>query len=58
MLTITETGAMDMKKLSCPHCHDVLPRVRLSRESRIQGLTFRCRKCGRYWAVTSEVTTE
>ena len=55
MFTITPAKAASMlKKIACPECGEKVPRVGLLLGSKIKGLTFRCRKCGRLWEVKTE----
>ena len=46
MLEIIPTEASAVKRIACPQCGEKLPRVGLKRDSHIEGLTFRCGKCG------------
>ena len=54
MIQIKPAEASEITKLVCPHCGEKFPRVGLRKGSRIVGLTFRCRKCGSLWEVTTE----
>ena len=46
--------ASAVKKIACPGCGEKIPRIGLLRESKIQGLTFRCKRCGGLWEVKTE----
>lgn len=55
MFTITPAEtASTLTKIACPECGEKIPRVGLLRGSKIEGLTFRCRRCGRLWEVKTE----
>lgn len=54
MFTITPTVESEITRIVCPHCNEKVPRVGLTKGSKIQGLTFKCRKCGRLWTVKTE----
>lgn len=48
MLEIVPTDATAVRRIACATCHEKLPRVGLKKDSRIEGLTFRCGKCGTF----------
>ena len=54
MLNITPTVQSEFTKIVCPNCNKKVPRVGLQKDSKVQGLTFRCKKCGRLWTVKTE----
>lgn len=54
MLKITPTDTTEVTKISCPKCNDKLPRVGLQKGSKIEGLSFKCKKCGSIWSVKTE----
>ncbi len=54
MLNITKAKESEVTKLVCPHCHEKVPRVGIKKDSKIEGLTFKCRKCGFLWEVKTE----
>ena len=54
MLYITPTVQSEITKIVCPNCNEKVPRVGLQKDSKVQGLTFRCKKCGRLWTVKTE----
>ena len=47
-------GHDELKKLVCPACREKVPRVGISKDSKIQGLSFECRRCGKLWAIKTE----
>jgi len=53
-LEIVETTRCDVTRLVCPGCGEKVGYVGLLRNSRTDGLTFKCKKCGRLWAVKAE----
>lgn len=54
MLKIKETEVENVTRICCPKCKEVLPRVGLRKESRIEGMTFKCRRCGKFYEVKTE----
>lgn len=54
MLSITPTEKSDITRIECPCCKEKLPRVGLQKDSKIDGLTFKCRKCGKLFSVKTE----
>lgn len=54
MLTITPTVESEITKIVCPHCNTKVPRLGLQKGSKIKGLTFKCRTCGKLFEVTTE----
>ncbi len=54
MLKITPTEASEVTKLSCPQCNEKVPRVALLKDSKVDGLAFKCKKCGSLWKVKTE----
>ncbi len=55
MLKIKPIGVVQqITKIVCPKCNEKVPRVGLLKESRIEGLTFRCKKCGLLWELKTE----
>jgi len=56
MLTYTPAVAVKtsaITKLVCPHCGEKVQRIALTKESRVEGLSFKCKRCGQYWSVKS-----
>jgi transcription initiation factor IIE alpha subunit len=47
MLEIKPAEACKVTRLRCYACRERLPRVGLKENSRIEGLTFTCAKCGK-----------
>lgn len=54
MIFITPTEASDITKLVCPHCKEKVPRIGFAKDSKIIGLVFKCKRCGKGWTVTTE----
>ena len=54
MLSITPAVKSDITHIVCPHCKDKLARVGLEKDSKINGLTYKSRKCGKLWTVKTE----
>ncbi len=53
MLTITPTEEKPITRLVCPKCREKVPRIGLTKDSKIEGLTFKCKRCGTFWKVKS-----
>ena len=53
-LKFTPADKTDITRIVCPECNKKVRSVGLLKGSRIDGLTFRCKRCGRFWNVTSE----
>ncbi len=53
-ITITPTEKQEITKIVCPDCKEKVRQVGLLKESKIQGLTFKCKRCGKLWTVKSE----
>ena len=54
MLTITPAVTSEVTNVACPACREKLPRVGIPKGSTIDTFTFRCRRCGRLWAVKTD----
>lgn len=54
MFLITPTVESEITKIVCPHCKEKVPRIGIEKGSKISGLTFKCRKCGKLWTVKTE----
>lgn len=54
MIIITPTETSAVTKIVCPHCKEKVARVGLLKESKVDGLTFRCKKCGNLWLLKTE----
>lgn len=52
--TIRAADEGDIKRLTCPVCGEKVKYVGVARDSKIHGLTFRCKKCHSLWAVETE----
>lgn len=46
MLEIIPTEASEVTRLTCPKCGEKVPRVGIKKGSHIEGLTFKCKRCG------------
>jgi len=57
-ILITESpkknGKNEITRIVCPDCGEKLRGVGLEKDSKIQGLVFRCKRCGAYKCVTTE----
>lgn len=54
MLKTTPAEAAEVTKISCPKCNEKVPRVGLLKGSKVEGLTFKCKRCGSFWEVKTE----
>lgn len=57
MLTYTEAKVVkpsEITKLVCPHCGEKVQRVAFAKDSKIEGFSFKCKRCGSFWNVKSE----
>ena len=53
-IIITPTDSREITKLVCPECGERVKNVALRKDSRIEGLTFKCKRCGRFFSVKTE----
>lgn len=53
-IVITSTSNQEITKIVCPDCKAKIHGVGLLKGSKIEGLTFKCKRCGKLWAVKSE----
>lgn len=53
-IIITPTDSREITKLVCPECGERVKNVALRKDSRIEGLTFKCKRCGRLFSVKTE----
>lgn len=53
MLKIVPTEKTEVTKIVCPACKEKLARVAVRKGSRIEGLTFKCRRCSSLWEVNT-----
>lgn len=49
-----KTVKSEITKITCPECGEKLRGVGLEKDSRVDGLVFRCKRCGAYWAVKTQ----
>lgn len=54
MLSITPAEKTDITRIVCPACGEKVARVGLLKNSRVDGLTFKCRRCGKLWVIKTE----
>ena len=54
MLEIKEAERSEITKVACPDCHERVARIGIRKDSKIEGLTFKCRRCGKLWEVKTE----
>ena len=54
MLKIIEVDTPESTRIHCPKCKDILPYVSLSKDSKVDGLSFVCRRCKRSFKVKTE----
>lgn len=57
MLTYTPSKTVktqDITRLACPQCGEKVQRIVLAKGSKISGLSFKCKRCGNFWNVTTE----
>lgn len=53
-IIMKKTDRKDITKLVCPDCAERVKGVGLLKDSRVDGLTFKCKKCGTAWIITTE----
>ena len=49
MMNIIPANESEITRVVCPHCKERVARIGIKKESCINGLTFRCRRCGMLW---------
>ena len=54
MITYTETEPKEVTKICCPACKEQLPRVGLPKGSIVDRLSFKCKKCGKFWELKTK----
>ena len=45
------TEKTEVTKLACPACGERVKQIGLQKDSVIEGLSFKCKKCGLFWEV-------
>ena len=55
-MTIKRAENARVTKIVCPDCGERLKCVGLLENSRIEGLTFRCKRCSQLWEVQTTNT--
>ena len=53
-ISLVKTERKDITKLACPDCGERVRGIGFLKESRIEGLTFKCKRCHTAWEVTTE----
>ncbi len=53
-IIITPQEKNEVTKIVCPGCNERVRLVGLLKESKISGLTFKCKRCGKLWNVKTE----
>ena len=53
-IIIKKTDRKDFTKLECPDCGERVKGIGILKESKIEGLTFKCKKCESAWTVTTK----
>lgn len=53
-ISIVPAEKAEITKIVCPDCNERVNSVGLLKTSKIEGLTFRCKRCGKIWKVTTE----
>ena len=53
-IVIRSTERQEITKIVCPDCGEKVKGVGLLKKSKIEGLAFRCRRCGAYKTVKTE----
>ena len=54
MLVITPIEKSEVTRLACKECGEKLRGVGLRRDSKIDGLSFKCKRCGKLWSVKTQ----
>ena len=57
MISIEECEETKVTRVKCPLCGERVPHIGLMGDSSVRGLTFRCTKCKRYFAVKTSKPT-
>ena len=55
---IIETDKKEVTKIACPACGERVKQIGLRKDSVIDGLSFKCKKCGMFWEVKTTTTTK
>lgn len=53
-IIIKRSDRKDFTKIECPDCGERLKGVGVLKDSKIEGLTFQCKKCASSWTVKTE----
>ena len=50
-IQIVSTSKQEVTKIACPNCGERVKQIGLRKDSVIDGLSFKCKKCGLFWEV-------
>ena len=53
-MTVRRAPCTEITKIVCPDCGERLKGVGLLKNSKIEGLTFRCKRCAQIWEVQTD----
>lgn len=53
-ILIKKTDRKDYTKIVCPECGERVKGVGLLKNSKVDGLTFKCKRCGQAWTLKTE----
>lgn len=53
-MTIKPGIEQKVTRIYCPSCKEKVHGVGLIKGAAVEGLTFKCKRCGRYWEVREE----
>lgn len=54
VIQIVPTTQAEVTKIVCPTCKEKVQRVAIKKDSKIDGLTFKCRRCSSLWEIKTE----
>ena len=49
-----KSGKNEITKIVCPGCGEKVRGIGLEKDSKVEGLVFRCKRCGAYQSVKTE----
>lgn len=50
-MTIRPAEEQKVTRIYCPSCKEKVHGVGLTKGAMVEGLTFKCKRCGRFWEV-------
>ena len=53
-VVVSPAEKQEITKIICPYCSEKVRFVGLLKDSKIDGLTFKCKRCGKFWKVKTE----